>query len=757
MTGFAAADEIVAEVNRLGRATTTLEARRSGTPTTTVLPSPNDADVVTIVTEGQWLTSSDLDHLRECSHDALVVVQRAGSASASVATLHSDAYRQGARFVLAPDSATELVDQGWSLDDATSAVEATDGWPDLLAAWLEDPSLRADATVLLSTLDEAARTAIELIAFGAAPADVGALLTLDATELDAALDAIEAEGIVRAGRVPSGVLAAIRAVTPPGRRINTITRLLERPAPGTVVALAEALGSLDDRSEIAASVHISAAKELSTVDASRARHHLHIARSVGAPASEIAQTAAEVELVCGNPAAALRWLTDAPPEPTARLIAASAWYALGDISAAADALKSSTLPELATWAGFGAGRADSSLAGPDQHDPAALAAAALAGAVEAWSTGDRDLALDLLGRSVIRFETAVQDWWPTTPHAVGVVLASRLGDLERAGQLAELAVADRVGGPAHLRSEVLMTAWCAVRQGRLDDAAAAVEELDEQSLTPRERWLRATVNCALALRDPDPGRLDSAVADAVAVLARGTADLYDLEFLGDMAAALQRSGGGTIDNVLAPHEVLLDRLGRPAHLDFDVAWVRLFAALSTDDIEVMSLAAHRVLAHPDPPGHHSLTVSVARVVVACTQSNTDADETIGVASQLAASGRIHEAARLCGIVAVHADDDAVTRRLLKQSREWRVQRARLKTVRGVDRMVVRLSAQEERVAHLVDGGLTYKAIAAELFISPKTVEHHVAHIRSKLGAGSRADLLSAIRAYFDVDVAASPS
>jgi DNA-binding CsgD family transcriptional regulator len=42
-------------------------------------------------------------------------------------------------------------------------------------------------------------------------------------------------------------------------------------------------------------------------------------------------------------------------------------------------------------------------------------------------------------------------------------------------------------------------------------------------------------------------------------------------------------------------------------------------------------------------------------------------------------------------------------------------------------------------------GLTHKEIGAMLFISPKTVEHHVARIRQKLGASTRAELLAGLR------------
>ena len=39
-------------------------------------------------------------------------------------------------------------------------------------------------------------------------------------------------------------------------------------------------------------------------------------------------------------------------------------------------------------------------------------------------------------------------------------------------------------------------------------------------------------------------------------------------------------------------------------------------------------------------------------------------------------------------------------------------------------------------------GRTHKDIGATLYISPKTVEHHAAHIRQKLGATNRAEMLA---------------
>jgi len=55
-----------------------------------------------------------------------------------------------------------------------------------------------------------------------------------------------------------------------------------------------------------------------------------------------------------------------------------------------------------------------------------------------------------------------------------------------------------------------------------------------------------------------------------------------------------------------------------------------------------------------------------------------------------------------------------------------------------------LSDREQAVAQHVVDGLTHKEIGTQLYISPKTVEHHVTKIRQELGATTRAEMLAAL-------------
>jgi len=62
-----------------------------------------------------------------------------------------------------------------------------------------------------------------------------------------------------------------------------------------------------------------------------------------------------------------------------------------------------------------------------------------------------------------------------------------------------------------------------------------------------------------------------------------------------------------------------------------------------------------------------------------------------------------------------------------------------------------LSNREREVADLVLRGFTHNQVGEKLFISGKTVEHHIARMRQRLGAESRSVLFAMLRAELDVE------
>ena len=84
--------------------------------------------------------------------------------------------------------------------------------------------------------------------------------------------------------------------------------------------------------------------------------------------------------------------------------------------------------------------------------------------------------------------------------------------------------------------------------------------------------------------------------------------------------------------------------------------------------------------------------------------------------------------------------DEAARELRRRGRKSGARRRRAPGTEGI----AGLSGREREVAELVALGRTNKQIAAELFLSEKTVESHMTRLFGKLGVRSRAEVAEAV-------------
>ena len=337
---------------------------------------------------------------------------------------------------------------------------------------------------------------------------------------------------------------------------------------------------------------------------------------------------------------------------------------------------------------------------------------------------------------------------PVSPHALATVVASALGLLPLAQRLAGRASRWNGGGQLHRRHHHLLTGWLAMRCGRW---SGAEEVLDEDALDRRPPGLLAVaLDAALARRSGDVARMGRACDRARDLLVGWKPDLLSLEVVGELAAASARLGRWEeVAPVARQLGAVVDGLGRPPLWEVPRRWLGLQAAVAADDAAATSRRAVDLaaLASEAGSGYARSLSSVGGVWAATLSGRIDVDAVDAAARALQELSLPWEASRLLGAAAIRADDASVTRRLLEEARDLRAGLSSPSEgeLGSLARSGV-LSERERQVAAGVAEGLTYKELGERLFISPKTVEHHVAKIRQKLGISSRSEMLSALRA-----------
>ncbi len=554
------------------------------------------------------------------------------------------------------------------------------------------------------------------------------------------LESLDDEGVLDAnGRLAAIVADAVLAELPLPTRSHLAGRLIERHRDGSLDAVAAATAveragvSLEGESELFASAAVAVADR----DPATALRWLDVGAPVDAEEVRLRALAA-----CGRMSEAIQRagaaIDGGDEGVVARLVTGAGLAHAARLSSSADAYEAVTEPPYVAALGV-IPRAVLAQSVAPTSGGASIAALAVgsfaAAAVDAIQ--DPEQALPLLVEAAENASDADILLWPDAPPVTAAVVASLLGDHGHAEDLVTRARAEELGGAAFRSRLAAIDGWVALRSGRWADADTAVVELSDADLSLRERLLHAGLRVALSHRGGDTSALEAAVADAVPVVRRHPVDLIAIFAHGEIAVGAARLGHieqagrlfDQLDGLVAGAAPLWRALA---------ARYRLTGALCGDDLDRIADAAALL---SDCADERSLDESVAEIATAPAAAGDSVDSTC---RELLAAGQVLEAALLAGAVALSAPDEAAAKAPLRLARELRgrLPRGIADDASGVGA----LSDREMEVARELVDGFTYKEIGARLFISPKTVEHHVAHIRTKLGAGSRAEMLSALRA-----------
>jgi DNA-binding CsgD family transcriptional regulator len=642
-----------------------------------------------------------------------------------------------------------------------AAVRAASGG---LAAVAEAVAADPDSTppALVARLQRRQATA------GRGTADLAMVLALG-LELDddvlcaaARLDPAEAAAATRALRdqgmlVPDGermVPAVARAIladlSPPERRRLHDTVAMAMVAAGAdPVRAAGQLRAARARTPAAAEVYRRAGERLRFTAPSRAVSWYDEAVGAGADPAQLAAGRAEAAVLLGLPVDLDAETASTSDAARLAIVAGIAAAYDGRAGRSAEALLNAgdPGPVLAVPALMAIGQPD--LARSVATGSAPLPLRRLAEA--ALAIGDPTSALPLLIEAAEAYEQAPPALAvPDLPHALGALVAVTAGDTASAEHLLERALATGAGGQVAEDRHRTLLAWVRLRSGRYDTALAEIQRLAGRSLPGRERLAFACLNAGIARRRGDIAQLRAAWTHAEPVLARRAVDLPHLEMVEELLVAAARlRHHRRITPVLDDFEAILARLRGPVDWSVSLGWIRLrIAAVGQDIPAVLAVASHLGSLGPRGSRQQALCRAAARWAETLT-GGADPDAVLADAAALVAVDLPWESSRLLGQAAIHTTDPAAARRLLERARELSRTEPPADDPAAAGRDG--LSEREVEVARLVLAGRTHREIGAQLFLSPKTVEHHVARIRAKLGATNRAEMIAALRARLSAD------
>lgn len=765
--------------------------RDSGHSVVSAVPGERDVGAAVVIDDAHLLPDSGLRRLTELADDpdrTVVVAMQARDHDPGMHNLGSVLEREHPRITLGPlligDIAKELADPAGHPPSAQlleAAVAETGGIPLLVSALGTSAHPRTAAAMTQAVgyaLNERLRRLdpgdldtllIASLSTDLGAADLAAALDLPGDRAAELIDRARGSGLVEPSQDPAFRRAVHRAVTQivgAARHHDVESALLRTQLESATLSDQLAVELAEHGVHDDGLAHWLRGHAGSGDDAAVDRIRRYRA-AVDAGAVELRAGLADALALSGECASAaaladvLLSATDTVEQAAGARIAASVAAHDGNTAYAAevfswlgvypDATIGSAAAIVHTATGdSAAGRAalDRAHAGPPTT--AARAARSLAEGLLLTVDGAYPAAAIRLGQAVAGEHGAAAVVMPDSAPALVTLAALHSGDAARARSVIGRAV--RAGGdPVFATRHRLLQGWVRMQDGQLSAAAADSDAVD--GLHGRDALWAAALRTAIARRGGDAGALATHWFAGMDVLAEYSVDLFSLLPLGElwMAAARLRQQE-RLAPALEQAFGLLAALGRPPVWTPLLHWAGVHAGILAGDPAAVAPHGKALAAMADHSPFAAALAGAGRTWLQVLAGHVDTDEVIGAARGLARFGLTSDATRLAGQAALAAADPKLSALMLQVARD-------LKLSTGEDSAdpvgsepsarprpaVTTLSDREREVAELLLLGMPYRDIGGQLFISAKTVEHHVARIRRRLGAQSRSEMLSMLR------------
>lgn len=322
--------------------------------------------------------------------------------------------------------------------------------------------------------------------------------------------------------------------------------------------------------------------------------------------------------------------------------------------------------------------------------------------------------------------------------AMTVVVAA--GDDRRARDM----LAPHTDRPKTTRGRLLM-AWLDLRAGRLADVQRGLAAAATVPAQRRDAILAAAITIGLARRASDVQTLRATWHRVAPLVAGVDVELLLLDAWGELSVGAALVSAIERDTIVEAMTAAATCAGSPPWCAAVHQWWRLQRAIVVADHRLASAAASELTTLAAANNRLTLRATAAKVwasVLAMTidSGSIDPGAVARTAEALASNGQPWDAAALCGAAASRLTNHPAAKDLLTAGRTFRAKIVVTDKSTGDG-----LTDRERAVGELLVDGLTHKEIGARLYISPRTVEQHVAKLRQKLLVSNRRELIAALR------------